>query len=85
MSDRVQAVVLGMCVMLVFIDAGVTANLMTSNDKVSAMHDQLVTAQADAATYKDAYAKLLEKVGGSNVPISPVVPKPRPGNLGDKS
>jgi hypothetical protein len=56
---------------------------MVNNDKVEALHDQLIASEARLESRTADYNNLLEKVGGADVPKVPYAPK-RPGNLGDK-
>lgn len=63
--------------------AGLAAYVVLSFDKQSALHDRLIASEQMSLDWEKAYGRLLERVGGAELPNLPPPPK-RPGNTGAK-
>lgn len=71
--------------LLAAVNAGLVAYTLVANDRREAMHESLLEQTAIAASWERAYGKLLERVGGSDVPsVPPHLPAKPNSNTGDK-
>jgi hypothetical protein len=84
MNAKIQIALVITLLFMALANSLLIAAFLLNSDKVEVLHDQLLVSESKLETRNDDYNRLLEKVGGADIPkVVPFV-TPRPGKLGDK-